>query len=142
MHGKAGLDGVAEHHGCQVAGEAAGENVVLLHALDVAVAGHRDAVFGTLQLYAQIAETLVGFQIRVSFRDHHQTAQRAAQFALRRLEFFERFRIVQRFGGDLDSRRFGPRLDHLGQSLLFKRCFAFHGGDDVGHQVGAALVLV
>jgi hypothetical protein len=84
----------------------------------------------------------LAFQVGVAFADHHQAAERAAQFALRRLELAEGGRVVECFGRDLDGRGLGARLHHLGQRVLLKGGFALDGGHDVGHQVGAALVLV
>ena len=71
---KFGLGRVAEHHGRQVGREAARQHVVLLHRLDVAVARHGDAVLGAFELHAQVAEGLVGLQVRVLLGHHHQAA--------------------------------------------------------------------
>src|SRR6185369_8363415 len=94
LHGEVRLGLVMERHRRQVGREAARQDVVLLHRLDVAVARHGDAVFRALELHAQLAETLVGFQIGIAFAHGQQPAQCAGQFSLRLLEFLERFRVV------------------------------------------------
>ncbi|MPM40097.1 hypothetical protein SDC9_86735 [bioreactor metagenome] len=142
LHGEIGLGLVAHHHGRQVGGEAACEHVVFLHRLDVAVACHGDAVFRAFQRHAQIAECLVGLEFGVALRDHHQARQRAGEFALGLLELVERLGVVHQIGRGLDGGGLGARLDHLGEGLLLEVGLALHRGDDVGHQIGAALVLV
>src|SRR6185369_9637117 len=83
LHGEVRLGLVMERHRRQVGREAARQDVVLLHRLDVAVARHGDAVFRALELHAQLAETLVGFQIGIAFAHGQQPAQCAGQFSLR-----------------------------------------------------------
>src|SRR6476661_7852756 len=82
LHREAGLGLVAEHLGSQVGREAAREHVVLLHGLDVAVARDGDAVLRAFELHAQVAEALVGLEVRIAFAHHHQPAERAREFAL------------------------------------------------------------
>ena len=67
--------------------------------------------------------------------------KRAAQLALRGLELGERRRVVDQRRRRLDRGRLGARLDHLGERLLLEVGLALDGGDDVGDQVGAPLVL-
>ena len=69
---------VAEHHRGEVDRELAHRHVVVLHRLDVAVARHGDAVLGALELRLQVAEVLVGLELRVVLGDHQQPRQRAA----------------------------------------------------------------
>ena len=67
-------------------------DVVVLHRLDVAVARHRDAVFGAFELRLQVAKQRVGFQLRIILGDDQQSRQRTGEFALRGLELLERCR--------------------------------------------------
>jgi hypothetical protein len=99
-------------------------------------------LYSALQLHAQILEALVGLQVGVLLGHHHQARQRARQLALGLLELVEGLGVVQCLGRDLDRRRLGPRLDHLGQGFLLEVGFALDGGHDVRDQVGAPLVLV
>src|SRR6202035_3115534 len=98
-----GLFLVAEHHRRQVVREGADADIVVLHRLDIAVARHRDAVLGTLQLRHQIVKQRIRFELRVVFGDHKQSRQRAAQFALGGLEFLECCGIVDELRGGLDA---------------------------------------
>ena len=78
----------------RLAGNLRHRGVELLHRLDVAVARHGDAVLGAFELRLQVAEILVGLQLRIALDDHHQARQRARQLALRSLELLQRGRIV------------------------------------------------
>ena len=81
-----GLGLEAEHHRGQVRREGAHGDVVVLHRLDVAVAGHRDAVLGALELRLQIAEVGVRLELRIVLGHHQQARKRAGELALRSLE--------------------------------------------------------
>ncbi len=142
LHREVGLDRVAEDHRRQVGGEAARQHVEVVHRLDVAVARHGDAVLGAFELHAQVLEGGVGLQFGVALHRHHQPAQRAAQLALRGLELLEGLGVVDQLRRGLDAGGLGAGLDHLGQGLLLEVGLALDGADDVGDQVGAALVLV
>src|SRR6266404_9487836 len=52
----------AEEHRGEVDRELAHVGVELLHRLDIALARHRDAVLGALELRLQLAEVLVGLE--------------------------------------------------------------------------------
>ena len=45
-------------------------------------------------------------------------------------------------GIDLNLRCFGPRFDHLGKNLALLRRIAFHSVDEIGDEIGPALILV
>ncbi|MDQ1132796.1 hypothetical protein QE386_001391 [Pseudoxanthomonas winnipegensis] len=129
----------AGHLGRQRLRELADIGVVVLHGLDVAAAGHGDAVLGAFQLRLQVAEVLVGLQGRIVLADHQQAAQRAAQLALRLGELLQRVGVI---GVDLDLADPGAGVGDLGQHLTLLLGVALHGAHQVGDQVGAALVLV
>src|ERR1051325_944765 len=59
----------------QIGGEGAYRYVVALDRLDVALAGHRDAVLRPLELRLQVAEVRVGFELRIILRDGEQPRQ-------------------------------------------------------------------
>ena len=94
LDGEIRLHVVAEHLRGQVDRELPDRRVEGLHGLDVAVARHGDAILGALELRLQVAEVLVGFQVRIPLDDHEQAFQRAGQLALGCLEFLQRFGIV------------------------------------------------
>src|SRR3990172_13264918 len=66
----------AEQHCRQVAGELAHDEVVLAHRLDETVARHRDPVFGAFESRLQIAEVLVGLQLRIVLGHQQQSLER------------------------------------------------------------------
>src|ERR1700722_18641187 len=65
-----GLLLVAERHRRQVVRKRADADVIVLHRLDVAVARHRDAVFGAFQLRHQVAKQRVRFELRIVLSHH------------------------------------------------------------------------
>ena len=133
---------VAEHHRRQIVREGADADVVVLHRLDVAVARHRDAVFGAFELRHQVAKQRVGFELRIVLGHDQQSRQRAGEFALGGLEFLERGGIVEHFRRRLDAADLGAGIGDAEQHVLFLLRKALHRIDEVGHQIGAALVLV
>src|SRR6266540_1990839 len=132
----------AEHHRREVAGERAHRDVVLLHCPDVAVARHRDAVLGALELRLQLKEVLVRLELRIVLGDHQQARQRAGELALRLREALEGLRVVHQLRGGLDRADLGARVGDAEQHLLLLGGESLHRGDQVRHQVGAPLVLV
>src|ERR1700737_1717252 len=56
---------IAERHRRQVVREGADADIVVLHRLNVAVARHRDAVFGAFELRHQIVKQRVRFELRI-----------------------------------------------------------------------------
>ncbi|KAG0946479.1 hypothetical protein G6F31_014320 [Rhizopus arrhizus] len=139
VHGEVRLGLVAEDLGGDHLRERADVGVVVLHLLDVTATCDGDPVLGTFQLRLQVAEVLVGLQLRIVFGDHQQPRQRAAQFALGLLELLERGFVV---GVDVDLADPRAGVGDFGQHALFLAGEALHGLHQVGHQVGAALVLV
>src|SRR5688572_5138588 len=133
---------VAEDHRREVGREGAHGGVVLLRGLDEAVARHGDAVLGALELRLQLAEVLVGLELRIVLRHHQQARQRAGELALRLLEALHCLRVGCLLGGDLHRADLGARVGHAEQHLALLLGVALHGGYQVGDQVGAALVLV
>src|SRR5260221_2863298 len=133
---------VAEHHCREVGRELTREDVVFLHRLDEAVARGRDPILGAFELRLQVAEVGVALQLRIGLRDHEEAAQRAGQLALSLLEFLHRRGIVEGVGRDVHRGGAGARLRDADEHVLFLRGIALHRGDEVGNEVGAALVLV
>src|SRR6266581_1968829 len=142
LYGELRLVLEAEQHGGEIARERAHRDVVLLHRLDVALARHRDAVLGALELRLEVAEVGVGLELRVALGDHQQPRQRRGQLALRGGELLERGRIVDQLRRRLDRAHPGARVGDVDQHLLLLRGEALDRVDQVRHQVGAALVLV
>ena len=110
-----GLDVHLEQHRRQVGRERTHGGVELLHRLDVAVARDGDAVLGAFELRLQVAEVLVGLEVRIVFGDDQQPRQRRLQLTLRRLELGEGRRIVDQLGRGLDAADAGARVGHFGQ---------------------------
>src|SRR2546428_146238 len=79
----------AHHPGEEGRGEALPRGVVLLRLLVEAHALDRDAVLRALELRLEVAEVLVGLQVRIALHDHEQTGERAGQRVLRGLPFRE-----------------------------------------------------
>jgi len=134
-----GLHVIAEEHRGEVHRELADRDVVVLHRLDVAIARHGDPVLGAFQLCLQVTEVLVRLELGVPLDHDHQARQRAGKFALRCLELLQRSRIV---GIDLRLRGPGASLGDADEHGLLLRGEALHRVDEIGDQVGAALVLV
>src|SRR5690606_23577280 len=128
---------VPEHLRRQVLRELPDVGVVVLHRGDVALALDGDAVLGALQLRLQLQKVLVGLELRIVLRHQQQPADGALQLALRLLELLQRG-LVPRV--DVDAAHPRARLGHLAEDLLLVLGVATHGGHQVGHQVGAALV--
>src|SRR6516162_7393320 len=103
-----------ERRGPDHAGERAQLGVVLPHRFDVVAPGDGDAVL------------------------------RAFELRLRVLEALERFRIVDDVGRNLQLHlgRARSRIGYLFQHLPFLGGVALHGLDQVGNEIGAALILV
>src|SRR5262249_36059100 len=139
-----GLVAPVERRGPDDAGERTQLRVVLPHRVDVVAPGDGDAVLGALELRLQREEVLVRFQIGIALRHREQPPERAGELRLRLLEALERFRIVDdvRRNLQLHLGRARPRVGHLFQHLPFLRGVALHGLDQVGNEIGAALILV
>ena len=126
----------------QTTREGANLGVVALNGEDKVAPRHADTVFRAFKLRLQRQEVLVGFKVRVTLGHHHQPAQGASQLVLRFLELFEFFRVVQRARIDLDRSGLGPRLNHRCEGGLFLFGRPLDRLDQIGDQVGAALILV
>src|SRR5262245_4384947 len=139
-----GLVAPVERRGPDDAGECAQLRVVLPHRFDVVAPGDSDAVLRAFELRLQREEVLVRFQIGIALRHREQPPERAGELRLRLLEALERFRIVDdvRRNLQLHLGRARPRVGHLFQDLPFLRGVALHGLDQIGNEIGAALILV
>src|ERR1700682_5885868 len=133
---------VSERYRRQVGRERADRDVVVLHRLDIAIARHRDAVFGAFQLRYQVAKQRVGFELRIILGHDQQPRQCIAEFALCGLELLERGGIVENLRRRLNAADLGPRIGDAQQHILFLLRKTLHRIDQVGHEVGAALILV
>src|SRR5499433_2914606 len=139
-----GLVAPIERRGPDHAGERAQLRVVLPHRFDVVAPGDGDAVLRAFELRLQREEVLIRFQIGIALRHRKQPPERAGELRLRLLEALERFRIVDDVRGNLHLHLGRPRarVGHLLQHLPFLRGVALHGLDQVGNEIGAALILV
>ena len=131
-----------EHRAPPAAGDRPDLGIVGLHRGDVVAPRDGDAVLGAFELRLQREEVLVRLEVRIVLGDGEQLAERAGQRALRFLEFLEGLGIGEDVGRDLHLRRLGARLGHLGQHLALLRGVALHRLDEIGDEVGAALILV
>ena len=124
------------------AGDGPDLGVVVLNRGDVVAPGDGDAVLGALELRLQREKIRVRLQVGIGLADREQPPQRAGELALRLLEFLERLGVGEDVGRNLHLRRLGARLDDLGQHLAFLSGIALHRLDQIGDEVGAALILV
>src|SRR5262245_32804687 len=137
-----GLFAAVERRGPDHARERAQLRVVLPHRVDVVAPRHGDAVLRAFELRLQRQEVLVRFEIGIAFRDREQPPERAAELLLRLLETLERLRIVEDVGRKLHLRGAGAGIGDLFEHLPLLRRVALHGLDQIGNEIGAALVLV
>src|SRR5882724_8708853 len=79
----------AEEHRGEVVREGAHQRVELLHRLDVALTRDGDAILGALELRLQVAEVLVGLELRVILGHRQQAGEGAGHLALRGDEALE-----------------------------------------------------
>jgi len=150
--GRAGLrfeirllgEALAGHAGDDHGGKAVARRVERLRRLVEAHARDRDAVLRPLELRLQIAKRRRRLEIGIGLADHQQPRQRRRQPVLRLLEALERRRILGdllgRLRRDLADAR--ARFGHRGQRRLLEVGRALDGLDEIGDQVGAALVNV
>ena len=123
-------------------GKVAKLGVVDAHRFDVVAPRDRDAVFGAFELRLQRQEVLVGLEVGIVLADREQPAERAGKLVLRVLELLQLVGIGELRGVDLHLRRLGARLDHRGQDAFLLLGIALHGGDQIGDEIGAALIVV
>src|SRR6516162_6911691 len=139
-----GLVAPVERRGPDHAEERAQLRIVLPHRFDVVAPRDGDAVLRAFELRLQREEVLVRFQIGIALRHREQPPERAGELRLRLLEALERFRVVDDVGRNLHLHlgRARSRVGHLFQHLPFLGGVALHGLDQVGNEIGAALILV
>src|SRR3954464_5097430 len=118
--------------------------IVLPHRLDVVAACDHNAILRALELRLQGKEVLVRFKVGISLRNRKQPPERAGELRLRLLEALECFRIVDDIWRNLhlDLGRARPRVGHFLEHLALLRGVAFHRLDQIGNEIGAALILV
>ena len=90
----------------------------------------------------QRQEILVRLEVRIVFADREQSPEGAAKRILRVLHLLDFRRVGQVVGVEMDRGRLGARLGDLREHVLFLFGVALNGGDEIGDEVGAALVLV
>src|SRR5437879_1303117 len=132
---------VAQHLRRQVLRQLADVDVVVLHRLDIAVAGDRYPVLRALELCPQFLEALIALQVRIVLARHQQSRQRRGELTLRLLELLQRRLVVDELRGDLNRRCLGTRFDYPGQGFLLEVGLPLHRVDQVRNQVGPPLVL-
>jgi hypothetical protein len=142
LHLERRLHVIAEHHRGEIRGELAHRDVVILHGVDVAIAGDGDAVFGAFELRLEIAEVRIGLEVRIALDDDHEARQRAAELALRLLELLKRLRVVDQLWRGLDRADLGSRFGHLPENLALLAREAFHGAHQIRNEIRAALILI
>ena len=131
-----------KHRAPPAAGDGPDLGVVVLDRGDVVAPGDGDAVLGAFELRLQREEVLVRLQVGIVLDHRKQSCQRPAKLALRLLEFLEGVGIGEDVRRQRHLRRLGAGLDHLGQHLALLRGIALHRLDQIGNEVGAALILV
>ena len=131
----------SEQAGNDVFRETADAGIVFAGRFVEFPAFYADSVLGSFQLCLQLLEVLVGFQVRVIFRNSKQTAQGTAYFSLRFLVCGNLFRC-QVVYVDVHLGGFGSGRHYGVESFLFMSGIPFDGVDQVWNQVGTTLVLV
>ena len=143
LHREVGLDRVAEDHRRQVGREAARQHVVVVHRLDVAVARHGDAVLGAFELHAQVLEGLVGLQVRGSARPPPSAGSaRRVSSPCAAWNFWKASGLLISSGVAWMLVALARASITLVSVSCSKLASPLTVADDVGDQVGAALVLV
>ena len=61
---------------------------------------------------------------------------------MRVLERLHLVRVGELRSVDLDLCRLGTRFDNRGEDVLLLRRIALHGSDEIGNEIGAALILI
>src|SRR5690606_7786177 len=110
--------------------------------VDVTIARDGDAVLRAFELSLKIAEIRVRLELRIALHDDQEPRQRTRELALRGLELLERLRIFDELRCRLYAADARSRLGHPEQHLLLLTGEAAHRLDQIGNQIGAALVLV
>jgi hypothetical protein len=116
--------------------------VEVLHRGDVVAAGDGDPVFRPLELGLQREEVRVRLELRIVFADREQAPESARERVLRILQLLDLFRVGQVIGVEMNRGRLGARLGDLNKDVLFLLGEALNGCDQIGNEIGAALILV
>src|ERR1700733_264922 len=109
---------------------------------DVIAAGDGDPVFRPLELGLEGEKILVRLEVGIVLADRQQTPEGARQRVLRILQLFDLSRVGQVVGVEVNRGRFGAGLGDLDKDVLFLLGVALNGRDQIGNEVGAALILV
>lgn len=131
----------SEHFSPDDRGEALGGGVIGLDGFIEIHASDGDSIFGAFELGLEVAETLGGAELGVAFGDNEQAGEGSAELALgffKFLELFGRFGCLAR--GDLDFADGGAGLGHFGDGRFFEVGGALDRGDEVGDEIGPALI--
>jgi hypothetical protein len=131
----------AEGGGVEDGRDALDLGVISLRHFIEAAAFDGDAVFGAFELRLEGEEAGVGFEVRVAFDDDHEATEGAAEGGL---GFFELLELGGVGGGvvELDFTDGGAGFGDFREGGFFEVGGAFDGFDEVGDEVGAALVNV
>ncbi len=124
----------------QVVGKGADGGIEDLHRLIIALAGDVDAVFRSFQLMLQIEKILVGFQVGIAFGHHQQAGQGTGELPLRLLVFLHGGRVGEIAAADVDLPDLGPGIGDRFERFPLVGGVGFHRLDQIGNQVGSALV--
>jgi hypothetical protein len=129
----------AEGGGVEDGGDALDFGVEGLDDFIEAAAFDGDAIFGAFELGLEGDEAAVGFEVGVAFDDDHEASEGAAEGAL---GFFELLELGGVGGGvvELDFADGGAGFGDFGEGGFFEVGGAFDGFDEIGDEVGAALV--
>ncbi len=134
---------MAEHRSEERGGEALLRGVVGLHGLVETAALDGDAVLGALELGLEVTEIGGGLQVGIALGDDEEAGEGAAELALGFFKRGEGGGVGRRAGGgQLHAADGGAGGDDLGEGGLLEVGGAGDGVDEVGDQVGAALVHV
>lgn len=129
----------AEDAGDDVVGEFADIGVVVSgHVVELfALDGY--SVLSAFQLALEVEEVLIGLEVRVCFFDSHESAEGAAEVALRFLELCHGL-LVEVAGVDCHACGFRAGLDDGSEGLALVGGVTFDCGDKIRDEVGSALV--
>ena len=105
---------------------------------------HRDRAMVLAMLLAGLRRCeVLGLRFAdVQVADREQSPEGARQRVLRILQRFDLCRVGQVVGVEVNRGRLGARLGDLNKDVLFLLGEALNGRDQVGNEVGAALILV
>src|SRR5207253_4894018 len=87
-------------------------------------------------------EVLIRLEVGIILADCQKPSEGPRELILGILELLHLLGISQLGRVDLHLRGLGARLRHRGQYLPFLSGVALHGGDKIGDEIGAALIIV